>query len=166
MPNFKISLPDTSSLSIEKKVEALESAIVNLANRLTWIIAKLDSQNVKRLDTNETEIKSADGTTEIIGSMLVQKDADGVTRIRQGYDAVTNAFIYEVFDSSGDKTIGIDSGGAATFIGTITGGTIIGDWDFSTADSIGGLETDSGTTGPGGSDNHTHSIPALTIVII
>jgi hypothetical protein len=210
-------------------------------------MSKLDSQNVKRLDTNETVIKSADGTTEIVGPVLVQKDAAGTTRLRQGYDTVTGAFVYELFDALGVKTVGIDSGGAATFTGTVTGGTIqtaasgdrivitdntlatyrdftgtdylhgpswgigssgaygdlsfydqgtetfrienaigtgwtlrpmnggvtyvgyggsdtyaSGNWNFNYA-TITGLSTSTGTTGEGGTDNHTHSIPGLTV---
>lgn len=40
-----------------------------------------------------------------------------------------------------------------------------GYWSFSTATSIAGLVTSTGTTGPGGADNHTHSIPSLSVVI-
>lgn len=40
-----------------------------------------------------------------------------------------------------------------------------GDWSFASADSITGLKTSTGTTGPGGADSHTHSIPQLSVVI-
>jgi hypothetical protein len=126
MPTLRMNLPDTSKLTTEKKVEVLENVIIDLISRLTWITAKLDSQNVKRLDTNETVIKSADGTTEIAGPVLVQKDAAGTMRLRQGYDTITGNFIYALFNAAGVQTVGIDSNGNATYTGTITGSTVTG----------------------------------------
>jgi len=126
-----MGITDASNLSPEKRIAALENTVDELIKRLGWITSRLDSQNVKRLDTDETIIKSADGTTEIVGPVLVQKDSGGTTRLQQGYDAASGDFVYELYNALGIKTIGIDSNGDATFIGTITasaitGGTITG----------------------------------------
>jgi hypothetical protein len=126
MPTFSMGMPVTSHMSPEKRIEILESTVEELMKRLAWFTARLDSKNVKRLDTNETVIKSADGTTEIVGPVLVQKDDAGTTRLRQGYDAVTGDFVYELFNATAVKTVGIDSNGNATYTGTITGSTVTG----------------------------------------
>lgn len=95
-------------------------------NYMRFFTSKLNSRNVKRLDTNETVIKSADGTTEIEGPILVQKDSNGTTRLMQGYDKSTDTFVYALFNASGNQTVGIDSSGNATFTGDITGSSISG----------------------------------------
>ncbi|HAY22601.1 MAG TPA: hypothetical protein DCY27_10645 [Desulfobacterales bacterium] len=47
-----------------------------------------------------------------------------VKRLVMGYDEVTSDFLFELYNKSGVKTVGIDSNGDATFTGTITGGII------------------------------------------
>ncbi|MFW9968617.1 MAG: hypothetical protein ACFFDF_00355 [Candidatus Odinarchaeota archaeon] len=94
-----------------QKADTVENTVDELIKRIAWLTSKLDSQNVKRLDTNETVIKSADGTTEIVGPVLVQKDDAGTTRLKQGYDSGTGDFIYQLYNSSGVLTVDIDSNG-------------------------------------------------------
>lgn len=108
------------------KTETLEDFQIAFNNYMRFFTKHLNSKNVQRLDTNETVIKSADGSTEIAGPILIQKDGAGTTRIMQGYDAATDTFIYALFNASGAKTVGIDSTGDATFTGDITGSTITG----------------------------------------
>ena len=126
MPTFKIGMPDTIGLSLEKKVEVLENTVADLISRLSWITSKFDSSNVKRIDTNETVVKSADGETIINGPVLEQydKQAIPVKRLMQGYDSVSGNFVYALYNEVGGETVGIDSSGDATFTGIITGGTI------------------------------------------
>jgi hypothetical protein len=108
--------------------DSLENTVAELIKRIEWIMAKLDSKNVKKLDTNETVIKSADGTTQIVGPVLVMKDNLGQTRLRQGYDAATLLFLFQLLNASGDVTVSIDSNGdlvveRGTFKGSISVGT-------------------------------------------
>jgi hypothetical protein len=126
MPTWKMSLPDIAKLPQDKQISELYNTIVAMNDRLSWIMAKLDSQNVKSVDTNETVVSSADGTTEIVGPVLVQKDNAGVTRLQQGYDAATGNFTYALYNALGVQTIGVDSNGNATFSGSITASTITG----------------------------------------
>ncbi|WP_372997402.1 hypothetical protein [Lutispora sp.] len=86
---------------------------------MEYFVSHLSSKNVKRLDTNETEIKSKDGTTYINGPLLEMRDAALTMRLRQGYDKTTGKFVYQLFDESGDITIDLDSNGEATFKGNI-----------------------------------------------
>lgn len=127
MSTWKFDIPTMpNNISMEKKVEILQSTVEELLSRFSWFTSNFDSKNVKRLDTNETVIKSADGETIIRGPVLemYDKQATPVLRLKQGYDSVTGKFVYELYDAAGVKTVGIDSNGAATFTGTITGGTI------------------------------------------
>ena len=126
MPTFKMGMPDTIGLSLEKKVEALENTVADLISRLSWITSKFDSKNVKRLDTNETSIKSADGETVITGPVLemYDKQVTPKLRLKQGYDATTDTFLFALYNAAGNQTVGIDASGDAIFTGTITGGTI------------------------------------------
>lgn len=177
MPTWKMTLPDISKLDQGKQIEALYNVLSDMNARLSWITAKYDSQNVKRLDTNETVIKSAEGETIINGPIIEMYDASSVLRLKQGlntatstflfalynaagnnvfevdsngemqfagkplikmydaqaipvlrlkqgYDAATGNFVYELYNAAGVKTMGTDSSGDGTFTGTITGGTI------------------------------------------
>lgn len=128
MPTWKSSVPDISGLGLEKQVESLLNHVIEQDRKLSWITSKLDSKNVKRLDTNETSIKSADGETVINGPILqmYDKQATPVLRLKQGYDAVTGDFVYSMYNKAGTQTVGIDSNGNATFTGTISASTITG----------------------------------------
>lgn len=114
-----------------KKCDTTENSLDELIKQMGWIMSKLDSKNVKRLDTNETSIKSALGETYINGPVLQMYDNQSprVLRLQQGYDSTTTDFLYELYNKSGVKTVGIDSNGDGTFTGSIsassfTGGTI------------------------------------------
>ena len=113
------------------KGDTTEQTVDELISRIMWLTSRLDSTNVKRLDTNETLIKSADGTTYINGPVLEQSDSRGTLRLKQGYDSTSDDFIYALYNEAGTKTVGIDSSGDATFSGaisasSISGGTITG----------------------------------------
>lgn len=112
-----------------QKCDTTENSLDELIKQMGWMMSKLDSHNVKRLDTNETSIKSANGETYINGPVLEMYDSTPTLRLRQGLDVDTDTFIFELFNTSGVKTVGIDSNGDATFTGDIiasdiTGGTI------------------------------------------
>lgn len=123
MPTFKMGLPDTSKLSIEKKVEVLENTLTELINRLMWQQAKLDSKNVKRINTNETVVKSANGETVINGPTIEMYDAQEtpVLRLELGYDPDTGDFVFNMNNKEGALRIGLD---ADTGDYIFTGGTI------------------------------------------
>jgi len=109
-----------------EKADTTEDTIDEIINYLNWIMAKLDSKNVKRLNTNETSIKSANGETYINGPILEMYDSAPILRLRQGLDVSTSLFIFELFNNAGTKTVGTDSDGNATFSGTITASEIVG----------------------------------------
>ena len=119
------------SLFAFTKSDTVEDTLDELISRLSWITSRLDSKNVKRIDTNETVIKSADGTTYINGPVLEQSDSSGTLRLKQGYSSADSAFIFTLYNEAGTQTVGIDSNGDAVFTGaisasSITGGTISG----------------------------------------
>lgn len=56
MPTWTFKMQTTANLPIEKKVEVLENTIVELLKRLSWITSRLDSKNIKRISSSETDI--------------------------------------------------------------------------------------------------------------
>jgi hypothetical protein len=88
-----------------------EDTIKMLLEKLTWIMGKLDSRNVKRLDTNETHISSADGETVIQGPLLLMYDKQNppVLRLQLGYDSSTGNFTFMLMDVDGNVTLGLNS---------------------------------------------------------
>jgi hypothetical protein len=111
-----------------EKCDTTENSLDELIKQMSWIMSKLDSKNVKRLDTNETSIKSANGETYINGPVLQMYDKQSPPKLRlqQGYDSGTSNFIFELYNKAGAKTVGIDSNGDATFTGDITASDISG----------------------------------------
>lgn len=102
-----------------KPADKIENTVLALIQQMRWMFSKLDSKNVKRLDTNETTIKSKDGTTYINGPVLEMRDATLTMRLKQGYDAATGKFVYQLYDATGAITIDLNSSGEATFKGNI-----------------------------------------------
>lgn len=126
-----IGLDTKPEMSLEQRVQALEDAFISRERVMSWFQSKLDSKNVKRLDTNETSIKSKNGETYINGPILEQRDASNVLRLKQGLDTASSAFLFALYNKLGNQTVGIDSNGNAVFTGAIsasaiTGGTITG----------------------------------------
>ncbi|MFA4854183.1 MAG: hypothetical protein WC616_02400 [Candidatus Omnitrophota bacterium] len=121
MPTFKMNMPDTSKLTLERKVEALENTLTELITRISWQQSKLDSTNVKRIDTNQTVVKSANGETVITGPILEMYDSAAVLRLKQGYNSATDTFLFALNNAAGDQTVGIDSSGNIVVTGDITG---------------------------------------------
>jgi hypothetical protein len=78
------------------------------------MMAKLDSKNVKRLNTNEAVIKSLNGETYINGPVLEMRDTTQL-RLKQGLDTSSNEFLFELYNEAGTKTISIDSAGKGVF---------------------------------------------------
>lgn len=99
--------------------------LIDLNRTLTYLMSHLDSANVKRLFTEYTDVRSKNGETVIDGPTLVMKAANSTTiRLKMGWVPTSSQFTFELYNSTGVKTVGIDSSGDATFTGTITGGLI------------------------------------------
>ncbi|KKQ46616.1 MAG: Phage minor structural protein, partial [Candidatus Moranbacteria bacterium GW2011_GWD2_37_9] len=106
------------------------SKIARYVQSLIQKTQKLDSKNVKRLDTNETHIASNKGETVIQGPLILMYDKQGVPvlRLKMGYDAESAAFVNQLMNASGEITYYVDSNGnlvveRGTFKGSITIGT-------------------------------------------
>jgi hypothetical protein len=96
------------------KADNTEDTIDELIKQMSWMMAKLDSKNVKRLNTNETVIKSLNGETYINGPVLEMRDTTQL-RLKQGLDTSSNEFLFELYNEAGTKTISIDSAGKGVF---------------------------------------------------
>ncbi len=79
----------------------------------------MDSKNVKRLDTNETVIKSKDGETYISGPVLEMRDkqATPVLRLKAGYDAALDQFVFFLKDVDGNLTFNVTDTGQLQLLG-------------------------------------------------
>lgn len=107
MPTYTFTLPEDP-----------QDALVALNNRLSWMFAKLDSKNVKRLDTNETVVKSADGTTYLNGSQIEMRDVSDVMRLLAGLDKSTGKFIFTLSTPDGSPGFYVDDNGQIHLEGT------------------------------------------------
>lgn len=91
--------------------DTLENFQINFNRYMKFFTSKLSSKNVKRLDTNETVIKSKNGETYINGPTLEMKDSDGTLRLKQGWDVEELLFVFKLYNTLGLITVDIDSNG-------------------------------------------------------
>jgi hypothetical protein len=96
------------------KADTIEDTVDELIKQIEWMMGKLDSKNVKRLDTNETVIKSKSGKTYIHGPILEMDDTTR-RRLNMGLNESTNDFLFELYNEAGAKTVSIDSDGKGVF---------------------------------------------------
>lgn len=125
MPNYK-------STYIEKgtDIDTAIEIIGGLLHQLNYLMKNLDSENVKRINTNSTVIKSGDGSTEINGNQLLMFDGNGNKRLQLGYNKDTGKFEFTLYKSDGvHKALSMNQSGDAVFSGDIetTSSAYIGD---------------------------------------
>jgi len=104
--------------------EEFLNRLIRLSRSLEFLMSHMDHDNVRQLFTEECNIQSAAGETVIKGPLLTMRAGSTTIRLKQGYDKDSTNFVFELYNSTGVKTVGIDSSGNATFTGTITGGLI------------------------------------------
>lgn len=121
MPPF--NLPGFNGLTNQADII---NELAKLNKTLTWLLSNMDHINVRRLFTELCNIQSEAGETVIQGPLILMydKQATPVLRLKMGYDLTTGNFVFNLYDKTGTKTVGVDSNGQATFTGTITGGTL------------------------------------------
>jgi hypothetical protein len=90
------------------KVEENLEAMIPYLNHM---LAHLSSRNVKRLDTNETVIKSRNGETYINGPKLEMRDASGNLRLTQGLDLASGLFVFAIANALGNAVFGMNDAG-------------------------------------------------------
>ncbi|MGE5631376.1 MAG: hypothetical protein ACM3TR_09805 [Caulobacteraceae bacterium] len=106
----------------------LAEIVGKISKELSWLLNNLDSMNVTRLNTNETEIKSENGETYINGPLIQQYDSQvsPMLRLELGYKESYGDYVFNMYDKLGTQTIGIDSStGRAVFRGDITSDAVI-----------------------------------------
>jgi len=96
--------------------------VAKIQKELDFLMNNVDSKNVTQLNTNITNISSADGSTIINGNLLEMTDTTQI-RLRMGYDTGTGDFVFKLFNDTGEESLTLDSNGNAIFKGTIDVGT-------------------------------------------
>lgn len=102
----------------EKDIINLYDQYIALRRELEDLLYHLDSENIRQIITDRTEVRSKDGSTEIRGNVLKQTDTVR-TRLMMGYDIVNKKFVFEMYDATGQKTIYIGDNGEAVFAGSV-----------------------------------------------
>lgn len=108
-------------------IAEIQDYIVGLTRKLNYGMTHLDSLNVKRINTNQTIIKSSDGYMDLTGEQIKMYDVTGDLRFRVGlsslgvYDMTmwsSNAATTD-YDASSNASMYINSSGEAVFADTI-----------------------------------------------
>jgi hypothetical protein len=119
----------------------MEDTLKMLLKDLAWIMRKLDSKNVKRLFTEECDIASTEGETQIKGPLILMYDKQDppVLRRKIGYDPDSSLFVDEWYNPLGVLTAYIDTNGKLIVVDGEFKGTIdIGSGNF-TVDAAGNV---------------------------
>lgn len=115
--------------------EFTEDGFIRMMKDLNYGLRHLDSQNVERLFTNQTEIQDEGGLTRIAGPLMQMYDTDNNLRLLAGYDTDDNEFKFSLYDQSGNATIELNDTGEAwvytvhTSEDVYVGRRIFIDWD-------------------------------------
>ena len=117
MPNY-----ETQYIARGASAEEVVEAFGALLTKLNSIMNNLDSGNVRRISTNQTSIKSDDGSTEINGSQIIMYDKDGTERVNIGKDK-NGSFNFILKDADGDAALTLSDKGKAVFRGQINAKT-------------------------------------------
>ncbi len=127
-----ISIPDFTDASLSNP-EDLMNRFQMLSKALSYLMSHLDENNVTRIITDVTEIKSAKGETVIDGPQIKMFDtpaqdefdqrnfsSTGQLRIELGYDAGSSDFVFEMYSKAGLNTLNLDSEGEFQWNGSFT----------------------------------------------
>lgn len=100
---------------------SVEDTIAMLKKTLTWLMANLDHDNVKRLYTEYCSIRSQSGETQIDGPLLLMydKQAVPVLRLLLGYNTALSKFVFEIYDPNGKKSVYLDENGTQVLDGQL-----------------------------------------------
>lgn len=90
-----------------------EDGFLRLQKDLNYGLRHLDSQNVERLFTNQTQVQDENGLTKINGPLLDMYDTDNNLRLRAGYSTEDNEFQFKLYNQAGDPTIDLSDTGDA-----------------------------------------------------
>jgi hypothetical protein len=92
---------------------SVEDTIAMLKKTLSWLMANLDHDNVKRLYTEYCQISSQAGETQISGPLILMYDKQEppVLRRKIGYNTGSSVFVDEWYNPSGVLTAYIDTDG-------------------------------------------------------
>jgi hypothetical protein len=121
MPEFEFP-----SINGDMGIPDILNAMAKITKTLDWLNRNMDSLNVTEINTSITRVKSKDGTTVINGPLIEMYDKQNPPklRIKQGFDAAVNDFVYKMFNIFGQLTVNVDSSGnivvnTGTFMGDI-----------------------------------------------
>lgn len=115
LPKPKIGRTD------KETIQNLMNAYDMLRKDLESFIQNIDSDNVTEINTNITRVRSNQGTTEIKGPLITMKDSQVIptARLQLGYDKEQGKFVFELYDTSGNKTAYLDENGTEVLNGQL-----------------------------------------------
>jgi hypothetical protein len=127
---FGLNKDKSANVTVREMEKALASVITSMNNWGNTFLHFLNHLNVTELYTEYCDIKSEDGETQIDGPLILMYDKQGtpVLRLKEGYDPVSDDFVFQLYNAAGNLTVNIDSNGdlsveRGTFKGSITIGT-------------------------------------------
>ena len=75
-----------------------KDGIIRLQKDLNWQFKNLDSRHIKQIYTNQVEVKSENGLTELDGSRIIMKDDMNMTRLQMGLSNDNSSFAFSLYN--------------------------------------------------------------------
>jgi hypothetical protein len=135
--NIKRLYTEYCSIRSEEGETQIVGPLLNMYDKQTVPVLRLQQGydpisgdfvfNLFDKDGNNTVYLSSEGQFQLTGKPLMQmydNQASPELRLQMGYDPISEDFVFNMFNKSGQQTIFIDSNGDANFTGVITGGTV------------------------------------------
>jgi hypothetical protein len=133
-----ISIPDFTDASVSNEAD-LMNRLEMLSKAVAYLSNNLDEDNVSRIITDVTTVKSAKGETVINGPLIQMYDtpaddpynqnnfsSTGQLRVELGYDAGSSDFVFKMWSANGSTMFTLDSTGILEFLGTLRTGSTTG----------------------------------------
>lgn len=109
MPVFTTQLGQLNYTNTPEAIRAMANHIRYIQEQLEYTLMNLDSSNVTELNTDETNITSNSGGTNLSGSFISLKGSKGET-FEAGLDE-KGAFQFKLTDKNGGQILYLNSSG-------------------------------------------------------
>lgn len=128
MPVFTQQLRSVDPANPIEAIKLMERHLRYIQEQLEYTLTNLDSDNIKEIETDKTNITNSSGTVTISSDAISLAGKNGEA-FRAGYDSSSNRFIFEVKGKSGVQCLYLTSGGELVITKNTNLSIDSGTWD-------------------------------------
>lgn len=110
MPIFAQQMQKIDTNNAQAAIKAMEKHIRYIQEQLEFTLTNLDSDNIKEIETDKTDITNSSGTVNISKDAISLSGKNGET-FRAGYDSAQARFVFEIKGKGGTQAVYLSTGG-------------------------------------------------------